>query len=276
MHMDEKYKIGTISKILGIPSQTLHYYEKCGFVTPQKDANSGYRYYDAWDINFLLDSKYWQSYEFSNTNVEQMINSDSIDDLKEKLSSQKNLLMDKLISLQNLIDQLNEEEARLNKLASSLNQYTLTQNPILYYDSYRKRGSYQSSDISQDLPEMKHWIKAFPFVQPTFIVDQNSAASLNPDLLSYWWGFSISPQKAREQKLDFCQNASFLPSKKCVYTIFEAADKHTFSKALIEQVFKPVKKQGYEILSDPVGRLIVRTHEKEDYKRYFEIWVPVI
>lgn len=274
--MNDKYKIGTISKILGIPSQTLHYYEKCGFVTPQKDANSGYRYYDAWDINFLLDSKYWQSYEFSNANVEQMINSDTINDVKEKLSFQKNLLIDKLISIQNLIEQLNEEECRLNKLPASLNQYTLTQSPILYYDSYRKRNSYQSSDTSKDLPDMKHWIKAFPFAQPTFIIKRDSIDSLNPDFISYWWGFSIPPQKAREQKLDFCEDAAFLSSKKCIYTIFEAADKHTFSKALIEQVFQPVKEQGYEISSDPIGRLIIRTHENENYKRFFEIWIPVL
>lgn len=273
--MNEKYKIGTISKILGIPSQTLHYYETCGFVTPQKDEKSGYRYYDAWDINFLLDSKYWQSYEFSNINVGEMINQDTILDIKEKLSSQKDVLIDKLVFLQNLIGQLNEEQTRLDKITTSLNQYELTTNPILYFDSYRKRNSYQSSNTSNKLPKMDQWIKAFPFAQPTFLIDQNSLTSLDADAIAYWWGFSITPQKAQELQLDFCKNATFLPAKKCLYTIFEASDKHTFSKALIQQVFKPIHDQRYEIVSDPVGKLIIRAHEEDTYKRYFEIWVPV-
>ena len=231
--------------LLGIPSQTLHYYEICGFVTPQKDEKSGYRYYDAWDINFLLDSKYWQSYEFSNTSVGEMIG------------------------------QLNEEQTRLDKITTFFNQYELTTNPILYFDSYRKRNSYQSSNTSKKLPEMDQWIKAFPFAQPTFLIDQNSLTSLDADAIAYWWGFSITPQKAQELQLDFCKNATFLPAKKCLYTIFEASDKHTFSKALIQQVFKPIHDQGYEIVSNPVGKLIIRAHEEDTYKRYFEIWVPV-
>ena len=68
--MEEKYKIGTISKLLGIPIQTLHYFEECGFVTPSKDSKSNYRYYDAWDVNFLLDSRYLRSFEFSNAEIE--------------------------------------------------------------------------------------------------------------------------------------------------------------------------------------------------------------
>ena len=277
--MTQKYKIGTISKMLGIPSQTLHYYEKCGFVTPEKDTQSGYRYYDAWDINFLLDSKYWQSYEFSNNTVEQMINCSDISDIKEKLSLQRNELIDKLVFYQNLIEQLGEEELRLSRLNDHLNQYTLMPNPILYYDTYRKQYTYQSALNPEKPPEMKDWIKAFPFVQPTFFVDKESitlgTSPENYENLLYWWGFSVTPQKAKELDLQFCNKASFLPSKKCIYTIFEASTRNTFSKALIEQVFLPIHNQGYSILSNPVGRLIIRTHEKNTYKRYFEIWVPV-
>ena len=274
--MGEKYKIGVISKILGIPSQTLHYYEKCGFVTPEKDIQTGYRYYDAWDINFLLDSKCWQSYEFSNQMVEQMIHKDGVEDIKGKLSSQKKQLVDKMIYYQNLIEQLDAEQNRIENITAHLNQYTVDYNPVLYFDTYRRRNLYQSSQDEKEIPQMQEWIKALPFVQPTFRVERESIFAKNLKELLFWWGFSVTPKKAKELKLDFCEKSTFVASKKCVYTVFEAYTEDTFAKALQDQVFDPIQKKGYEISGDPIGRLIVRTHEGENYKRYFEIWVPVM
>ena len=47
-----RYKIGDVSRILGISTDLLRYYEKKGVVQPQKDKSNDYRYYDTWDINF--------------------------------------------------------------------------------------------------------------------------------------------------------------------------------------------------------------------------------
>lgn len=273
--MSVKYKIGTISKVLGIPSQTLHYYEKCGFVTPEKDAQTGYRYYSAWDINYLLDSKQWQAYEFSNSMVEQMIHKDGVNDIKEKLSSQKMQLLDKLVHYQNLIVELDRKQEQIEKIFSCLNQYTVETSPVLYFDTYRRRNFYQSFYSEKEIPQMQQWVKAFPFVSPTFRVEAESIEKKKPNELSFWWGFSVSPQKANELNLDFCKKSVFIPSKKCVYTVFEAYTEDTFARALLEQVILPIQKMGYKIMDDPIGRLLVRVHEGEEYKRYFEIWVPI-
>ncbi|MBR3375918.1 MAG: MerR family transcriptional regulator, partial [Firmicutes bacterium] len=44
-----QYKIGDVARILGISTDLLRYYEKKGVVTPTKDKQNDYRYYDAWD-----------------------------------------------------------------------------------------------------------------------------------------------------------------------------------------------------------------------------------
>ncbi len=49
-----RYKIGDVSRILGISTDLLRYYEKKGVVTPQKDKNNDYRYYDTGTLIFLL------------------------------------------------------------------------------------------------------------------------------------------------------------------------------------------------------------------------------
>ena len=50
-----KYKAKEVSRITGIPVDTLRYFEKTGVISPKIDKNNNYRYYSAWDINFLFE-----------------------------------------------------------------------------------------------------------------------------------------------------------------------------------------------------------------------------
>lgn len=275
MNKHEKYKIGVISKLLGIPVQTLHYYEKCGFITPEKDENSGYRYYDAWDINFLLDSKYWQSYEYSTSEVTQMIKTDTTNDIKQRFETQEKILLDKLCYYQNLLSQLKEELSNLKSFEDSLGIFQITQNPILLYEYYRIKNTYQAAKNSTELPRIQEWLNIFPFAQATFSIALDTIKKEEPTHLEYQWGFSIPPQKAKELDFPSISKAKLITSKTCLYTVFEAEDRGTFVSSIFNQVFMPIWEQGYEITSMPIGRLIVRAHDSDLYKRYFEIWVPV-
>ena len=49
-----KYRTKEVSRITGIPVDTLRYYEKIGVISPKIDEKNHYRYYNAWDINFLF------------------------------------------------------------------------------------------------------------------------------------------------------------------------------------------------------------------------------
>lgn len=273
--MQGKYKIGTISKLLGIPVQTLHYYEKCGLVTPIKDKDSNYRYYDAWDINFLLDCKYWHSFQFSNSEIEELLNKDNTAELLQKVELQERKLMTLVCHYQGLLDKLNEEKKRIVNFKNQIGDFQLTKSPALLYNSYRSNNTYCSSNNHTELPNIEHWISTFPFVQATFTIPLDSIVRGNPESTEYWWGFSISPRKAKEIDLPEQCDAKYISSKTCMYTVFQASNKGTFAPSLYEHVFTPIWKKGYEIIDMPIGRLIVRAHEDQKYSRYFEIWVPV-
>lgn len=59
------YRSGEVAKILDIHVETLRYFESIGIVQPKKKKRNNYRYYDDWDIYFLLDYKRYRSFEFS-------------------------------------------------------------------------------------------------------------------------------------------------------------------------------------------------------------------
>ena len=78
-----KYKIGDVARILGISPDLLRYYEKKGVVAPEKNRENSYRYYDAWDINFLTDCLWFKNFGFSIEQVAEIVRIPSAEELSE-------------------------------------------------------------------------------------------------------------------------------------------------------------------------------------------------
>ena len=84
-----KYKIGDVAKILGISTDLLRYYEKKGVVSPQKDARNDYRYYEVWDINFLLDCLWFKNFNFSIEEIAQLVSGSDYETLSGQLAAKE-------------------------------------------------------------------------------------------------------------------------------------------------------------------------------------------
>ncbi len=52
--MYQKYSIGTMAHLMGISAEALRYYESKNIVSPIRDPETGYRYFNTWDFHMLL------------------------------------------------------------------------------------------------------------------------------------------------------------------------------------------------------------------------------
>lgn len=69
-HDESLFKIGEITKILGITRKTVLVYEEMGLLTPAvKDENSGYRYYTADNMTQIRSIRSLQSLGLSLTEI---------------------------------------------------------------------------------------------------------------------------------------------------------------------------------------------------------------
>ena len=87
-----KYKIGDVARILGVSPDILRYYEKKGVVTPMKGENNDYRYYDAWDINFLMDCLWFKNFGFSIDQIADIVRIPSVSELDGILAGREDEL----------------------------------------------------------------------------------------------------------------------------------------------------------------------------------------
>ena len=91
-----KYKIGEVSRILNIPLETLRYYESKDIVHPVKDKENNYRYYDAWDINFLIECKKFRSLDFSLSEIQDILHKDNLSNFIDKINDRQRYYNEKL------------------------------------------------------------------------------------------------------------------------------------------------------------------------------------
>lgn len=83
------YKIGEISKMLGISSETIRNYEKKGLIRPCKDEYSNYRYFDIIQINHLLNIQRFHKYGYSLQEVGDIMQQTSMANLEMSLENKE-------------------------------------------------------------------------------------------------------------------------------------------------------------------------------------------
>ncbi len=276
--MSVKYKIGDVSKLLGIPAQTLRYFEEQEIVHPQKDAANGYRYYDAWNLNNLIDSVHYRSLDFSLNQTKEILNTDDLDSIREKYSEQESFLKDKIQEYMRKLEIVIEQQQKIQHFEKNLGEFVIQQCPDLLFYRHRLKDTFQSKQGDQSIdaikPGMQVWMNEIPNVTPTFIVMRESLGSGYTDM-QYWWGWSMPMKRAAEEQLMINEYNEHIPIQKCLYTVFEAGDKGTFAGAFYHQVYEEMKDSKYTIAGDPVGRLIMKSHDSAGMHRYFETWVPI-
>lgn len=268
----EKYKIGEVSRLLGISIDTLRYYETRGIVTPQKDSETNYRYYDAWDLNFLLDSKWHRSFGIPLADVEKMINEDGLEDFYDRYIHREEELIHTINAYQMKLRALVQQRQRVAKVGEEMGKFRMENSPELVY--MRHRNNYEYDLSSNALPLFEKWINLFPFVNHTFEVPEKCIKD-KESAEGYCWGFSLSPDEAIRFGLSIRPPLEYIPAEKSIYTVFSAGGRSTFFKSLREKVIEPVESKKHKINGSIHGHLIARTHEKGNFTRYFEVWVPI-
>ena len=277
--MTEKYKIGDVSRLLGIPVQTLRYYEEQGIVHPKKNEATGYRYYDAWDLNSLMDSAYYRSLDFSLSQIEEMLNEDSFEEKVDRYTEQEMAILQKIRRYQEILSVLSAKRQQMQVFREDLDVLSIRKSPGLLFFRHRLRNRFQSAEGNADFAElkedMKPWIEHIRVTTPTFLFPRLSLQEDGPEEMKYWWGWSMPILEAMDRGMESVSPNEYLPSCRCAYTVFRAGEEGSFAADFYRQVYQRIQEEELVICGNPFGRLILKVHEEGKLCRYFEIWIPI-
>ena len=265
-----KYKIGDVAKILGISPDLLRYYQKKGVVTPSTGENNNYRYYDAWDINFLIDCLWFKNYGFGIEQTARLVSDSTYQQVLTDMENRCDEIRDSIRHQQLLLERSEQYFAAMARTRTMLGQCDLVYSPEFY--RYLNRYNYDYENISglQDLSQQ--WLQYMPFVNRSFEIDRRDLENKTDN---YAWGFSMGMDFAKKLNVPLEPPVTHLPSEPCVHAIFTSSGKKDFSPKHMKFVMDYVREHDLTITGNARGNLICSVMEEDRLTGYFEVWLPI-
>lgn len=266
-----KYKIGDVSRILGISPDLLRYYEKKGIVHPVKDAHNDYRYYEPWDINFLMDCIWYKSFHFGLDQVAEIITNSTAGEVAALLDAKVVELRAQIRRNELLVRRAREHRADLGRLNNQLGQCVLRDSPEIVRYIHRYNYNYDNSEALHAVSQ--EWLEYMPFTHRCFEMPVEDISGKKGEG-RFSWGFSLTPDYVRELGVKVEPPVVRLESQKAIYTVFTSAGKGSFSPRKLKYVVDFAQERGLKLKGDARGNLLASVLEDGKLTGFFEAWIP--
>jgi DNA-binding transcriptional MerR regulator len=276
-----KYKIGDVSKILGISPDLVRYYEKKGVVSPVKDESNDYRYYGTRDTNFLIDCLFYKNFGFSIEETAELVRSCSMEEITRRFRQSEEVLEETIRREQLLLRRSREYRASVDDIEAHLGRCSFRQRPECIYYINRRDQQYNTDPKLRGVT--RQWLKYLPFSKRSFLVPREELTGPTPEG-HFCWGFSLTREYA-----DLLGASAQPPvvesltAQRCVYTVFSSPDS-AFSPRYLDYAVDFIRDQGLTLSGPAYGNLIISACEdgplaltpgQAQLTGYFEAWLPV-
>jgi DNA-binding transcriptional MerR regulator len=265
-----RYKIGDVARILGISTDLIRYYEERGIVKPHKDKYNNYRYYDAWDVNFLVDCLWYKKMGFSIDAIAKMTSTESYDDFVRHLTDQGDEILASIQHQNLLLERIRNHTESMVRVKDFLGVCDITRNKEFIFYLNRFNLEYNNSPELQLLN--KAWEKYMPFTKRFFLISRDDIEKKGED---YAFGFSISIKYAEKFDIRAKPPVHRMKPKTCVHSAFKSFGKNKFTPQHLDFMLKFASKNRFRPAGPAFGNLIGSIPENGGHVGYFEAWIPV-
>lgn len=266
-----RYKIGDVARILGISADLLRYYEKKGVVTPYKDVHNDYRYYDSWDINFLMDCLWFKNFGFSIEQIADMVRIPSADDLKDIFVYKEDELRSTIARCQMLLRRSEEYRAQLDEIPRLLEKCEIGDSPALVRFINRVGNEYPTGEGLERFA--RRWLRAMPFNHRYFEISQEALSG--GDEMDFRWGFALEPDYVEALEFSVEPPVETIPSCRSIHTFFRSRGKNHFSARHLDYALAWGEERGLAVAGPAQGMLVASLLDEDELCGYFECWIPV-
>lgn len=265
-----RYKIGDVAKILGISPDLLRYYQKKGVVSPETGKSNNYRYYDAWDINFLIDCLWFKGYGFGIEQTARLVSDSTYDDVMRDMTAQCEDIRANIRRETMLLERSEQYFAAMRRTRSMLGRCDLVYSPE--FCRYLNRHNDDYEHITELRGVSQQWLQYMPFVNRCFEIDR---ADLENHTDNYAWGYSMGMDFVEKLGVPIEPPVVRLPSEPSIHAVFTSSGKSGFSPRHMRFVMDYAREMELPITGNARGNLVCSIIEDGKLTGFFEVWLPV-
>lgn len=262
------YKIGEISKMLGISSETIRNYEKKGLIRPCKDEYSNYRYFDIIQINHLLNIQRFHKYGYSLQEVGDIMQQTSMANLEMSLENKEAELINEAFYMNLKLNSIHSAISSMTQAQNAKRGCFLGKRPALYRMNYQKQ--FDLILDNQVQAELVKWLKHadLPFM----------SGSASPEVIKsgkheFDFGFCLDKATAEFLGVNESEIVKYYEACPAIIFYYEATPESTMpekSKMLLDFAAE----NHLQIKGESISRVIFASWEPENYYISHLVWVP--
>lgn len=262
--MLKKYRTRDLFNYIGVPRDTLRFYEEKGLLNPKKNSENNYRNYDIYDIYNLMIIDFYKKRGMTIHQIQNLSNISDMQDMEGLLTNKKNELEKLMHDTQCMLKRIEETQEFSRDLERNLNTFTFKSLPL-----YRINGEISDFIAVEEYENVKDIMSSnnedmFSQIMRYISFDENGVT-----------GTKMLIVDSAEIKNN---NDHYIPYTKCLYTVVEQIHPQDEQEDLIEKMYmvssEYANKHGIRLLGEAFAMIRLISHKGNKIKTYIEIFIP--
>lgn len=185
-----KYKIGQLSKTMGVSTHLLKHYEKFNLVSPVKDDSTNYRYYDIGQCIKIINSKKYRNMGFSIKDTASLLNEWSTTEIDQAVDAQITSLEEQIKELEQQKQLAMQYRHDSEEIDRKIGQWFVQELKEFYFIRQTNESELVENHTLEELGE--NLLDYVPMIKPMV---QLKAKCFTGSEMEYHWGLAIDCEK---------------------------------------------------------------------------------
>lgn len=268
--MYTKYSIGKVAELLGLSAEAIRYYENKGIITPERDPDSGYRYYNAWDLHMLLRARHYLAYGFSLEDIEKLFKSEALRAVQDSMHEQELVIEQELIRQTNLLRRIKQSEAMLQDAMDSVGKFELKYRPGIY--RIDTQSNYTIGHFEEQRQLVRTWSDFVPF---TFSTAAFIKEKMETGVTGFDFGLGICEEYAKLLHVEETKLIHYYPPCLCVHTCIPSRSSIYLSVDSLQPALRYMAERNLRLSGDVVTQVVCMTKPEQEYFNWHIAWFPI-
>ena len=268
--MYQKYSIGTMAKLMGISSEAIRYYESRNIISPVRDPETGYRYYNTWDFHMLLRARHYQNYGFSLEEIAELFRSHELAEIRGKMVDQEEMIQQEIIRQMNLLKRIRQSQQVLHDAKENVGKFRIEERPGIYRMNTQK--NYTLFKKKEQLDLISEWTEKEPFVFSCAVFYQKN---IEKGETEFDFGMGLREEYAQFLNVKESELVQYYPPCLCVHTCVPSRSGKYLSLESLKEGFRYLEQNGLSLAGDIVTQVACMPKPEEEYFNWHIVWFPI-
>lgn len=265
--MNTRHTIHEVADLLGISTDTIRLYEKEGLVTPLRNPDNGYRYYESEQIHRIMGIYLYRQLNVSMSEIKSTLTASSFLDISKQFSEFITKRTSKIQSLQNEIEKLRFMQQHLERIYAGIGTCSPQALPlgyIVYQQDFAELRYHELKDVFNS--------PSFSFGNFCYTLSQTNQHHYQTDALR----FII--REPMMELTNFNAHKDFFPVQapcQCLYTVCSfPADRPL--EWNFDIIYEFAGKNGYQCSSNGYAFYVYSLMQENNITNFYEVYLPIL